>query len=167
MSPNLITVFGATGISPSHSIILRQPAMTIPTSLLTCLCLLTQLPSLPINPHPRQPRLLSRLLPPQKPLLAPAGASVVKADGLDKESLISAFKNSWGLYFNTTSEDPSVDEKTVGKNIVDTAVAAGVKHVIYSAGAAASELTKGEAALDMMDSKLAAFNLSLMNGRYL
>jgi hypothetical protein len=71
---------------------------------------------------------------------------------LKKEEITEAFRGCWGLYFNTTSEDPTVDEITAGKNIVDAAVEAGVQHVVYSGAAAVKELTKGEVPLMMMDS---------------
>jgi uncharacterized protein YbjT (DUF2867 family) len=38
--------------------------------------------------------------------LASQGVEVVKADGLVKHEVVEAFKNSWGVFVNTNSDDP-------------------------------------------------------------
>lgn len=37
--------------------------------------------------------------------LADSGVDVVRADGLDKQSLVAAFRGSWGVFANTNSDD--------------------------------------------------------------
>ncbi|RFN47255.1 family protein 1 [Fusarium flagelliforme] len=81
--------------------------------------------------------------------LASQGVEVVKADGLVKEEVVEAFRGSWGVFVNTNSDDPSVNqadgptELDVGKAIVDAAAEAGVLHFVYSGMASASEITGG------------------------
>ncbi|CAG7556009.1 unnamed protein product [Fusarium equiseti] len=81
--------------------------------------------------------------------LASQGVEVVKADGLVKEEVVEAFRGSWGVFVNTNSDDPSVNqadgptELDVGKAIVDAAAEAGILHFVYSGMASASEITGG------------------------
>ncbi|KAF2465797.1 NAD(P)-binding protein [Lindgomyces ingoldianus] len=92
--------------------------------------------------------------------LAASGVDVVKADGWDKDSLISAFKGSWGVFVNTNSDDAvfeNPDEKKtefdLGKIIVDAAAEAGVQHFVYSGMASAKETSKGKVSVDAFDHK--------------
>ncbi|KAF5983888.1 NmrA-like family domain-containing protein [Fusarium bulbicola] len=81
--------------------------------------------------------------------LAEHGVEVVKADGLVKEEVIEAFRGSWGVFANTNSDDPSMNQEggptelDIGKSLVDAAAEAGVPHFVYSGMASASEITGG------------------------
>ncbi|KAF6827170.1 NmrA family protein [Colletotrichum plurivorum] len=81
--------------------------------------------------------------------LADSGVDVVQADGLDNQSLVAAFRGSWGVFANTNSDDPSIGEKglpsetDVGSDIVDAVVEAGVQVFVYSGMASPRDITKG------------------------
>ncbi|KAF6804980.1 NmrA family protein [Colletotrichum sojae] len=81
--------------------------------------------------------------------LADSGVDVIQADGLDKQSLVAAFRGSWGVFANTNSDDSGIGEEglpsetDIGKNIVDAAVEAGVEVFVYSGMASPKEITKG------------------------
>ncbi|KAF5019130.1 hypothetical protein F66182_8866 [Fusarium sp. NRRL 66182] len=91
--------------------------------------------------------------------LADQGVEVVKADGFVKEEAIEAFKGSWGVFVNTNSDDPSVNqaggltELDLGKQLVDAAAEAGVRHFVYSGMASASETTGGAVPNKAFDAK--------------
>ncbi|EEH38931.1 hypothetical protein PAAG_01393 [Paracoccidioides lutzii Pb01] len=91
--------------------------------------------------------------------LAKAGVEVVKADGFKKEELVNAFRDSWAIFANTNSDDPTFDdpngptELDLGRIIVDAADEVGVEHFMYSSAGCVSEITNGELKLDMMDHK--------------
>ncbi|CAG7965723.1 unnamed protein product [Penicillium olsonii] len=84
------------------------------------------------------------------------GAVLVEANGLDTTQMIEAFTGSWGAFINTNSEDPHLAEigKTdvdLGGNILRSAAAAGVQHVVYSSGPNPAKLTKGELVIPGLD----------------
>ncbi|CAE7107808.1 unnamed protein product [Rhizoctonia solani] len=69
--------------------------------------------------------------------LAALGVEVVQADFDDLDSLITAFKGCYGVFGVTDYFDAFEREAQQGINIVDAAKAAGVKHMVLSAGAEA------------------------------
>ncbi|KAL6922138.1 hypothetical protein ACHAPO_002896 [Fusarium lateritium] len=91
--------------------------------------------------------------------LASQGVEVVKADGLVKHGLVEAFKGSWGVFVNTNSDDPSMNqpdgptELDVGKHVADAAAEAGVAHFVYSGMASASKITEGAIPARAFDTK--------------
>ncbi|KAH7148454.1 hypothetical protein EDB81DRAFT_463608 [Dactylonectria macrodidyma] len=81
--------------------------------------------------------------------LASQGVEVIQADGFVKEQVIEAFRGSWGVFVNTNSDDPTLNqpgglsETDLGKILVDAAVEAGVRHFVYSGMESASKITNG------------------------
>ncbi|GAA5987225.1 hypothetical protein JCM10908_001866 [Rhodotorula pacifica] len=76
--------------------------------------------------------------------------SLVQADFADVESLEHAFKGSYGVFFagpfmpgNGAKAEESPEAK-LGRNVVDAAKAAGVKHFIYSSSNNVSEISHGK-----------------------
>ncbi|KAG8715801.1 hypothetical protein FRC11_014796 [Ceratobasidium sp. 423] len=67
--------------------------------------------------------------------LVALGVEVVRADFDDIDSLIAAFQGCYGVFGVTDFFDAFEREAQQGINIVDAAKAAGVKHVVLSAGA--------------------------------
>ncbi len=137
MPQKLITVFGATGAQGSS--ILRSLAANTSTPF--------TLRGITRNPSSDSAQQLSAL-----------GVEVVKADGWDKDSLIVAFKGSWGVFVNTNSDDPIFEkpdftktEVGLGKLIVDAAVEASVEVFVYSGFNSAKEITKGKVANPAFD----------------
>ncbi|KAH7011457.1 hypothetical protein EDB80DRAFT_891270 [Ilyonectria destructans] len=127
-STKLITVYGATG-SQGGSVV---------TSLLQNKSNAFSLRGITRNPNSDKAKALTS-----------QGVEVVKADGFVKEQLIEAFRGSWGVFVNTNSDDPAVNqpegpsETDLGKILVDAAVEAGVRHFVYSGMESASKITKG------------------------
>ncbi|KAF4494221.1 hypothetical protein FAGAP_9619 [Fusarium agapanthi] len=127
-SLKLITVFGATG-SQGGSVV---------QSLLQNKSQAFRIRGITRNPESEKAK-----------ALAEHGVEVVKADGLVKEEVIEAFRGSWGVFANTNSDDPSVNQEggptelDIGKRLVDAAAEAGVRHFVYSGMASASEITGG------------------------
>ncbi|RGP73391.1 family 1 [Fusarium longipes] len=129
MNPSkLITVFGATGSQGGSVVqsILQNKSQSFKVRGITR------------NPESEKAK-----------ALANQGVEVVKADGLVKEEVVEAFKNSWGVFVNTNSDDPTVNqpggptELDIGKVLVDAAAEAGVLHFVYSGMASASKITGG------------------------
>ncbi|KAK7397518.1 hypothetical protein QQX98_013113 [Neonectria punicea] len=81
--------------------------------------------------------------------LASQGVEVVKADGFVKEQVAEAFRGSWGVFVNTNSDDPTLNqpgglsETDLGKILVDAAAEVGVRHFVYSGMESASKITSG------------------------
>ena len=73
--------------------------------------------------------------------LAALGAQVVRADMMDKNQLVNAFHDAYGVYSvqNFMPGGPDV-EIAQGKNVADAAKATGVQHIVYgSAGTGATD----------------------------
>ncbi|KAF9768675.1 hypothetical protein IL306_013987 [Fusarium sp. DS 682] len=127
-SPKLITVFGATG-SQGGSVV---------QSLLQNKSQSFKVRGITRNPDSEKAK-----------ALAEHGVEVVKADGLAKGEVIEAFRGSWGVFVNTNSDDPSMNQEggptelDIGKSLVDAAAEAGVSHFVYSGMASAAETTGG------------------------
>jgi len=143
MSQKLITVFGATGAQGSS--VLRSLAAN--TSKPFTLRGITR------NPSSNSAKLISTL-----------GVEIVKADGWDKQSIVTAFKDSWGVFVNTNSDDPIFEdpeftktEVDLGKVIVDAAIEAGVEVFVYSGFNSAKEITGGKIANPAFDGKCHVF----------
>jgi len=69
--------------------------------------------------------------------LAKSGVEVLKGDATDAQSMERAFAGAWGAYLVTNFWDPAAGlahdtDLVQGKTMVDTAVAAGVKFVVWS-----------------------------------
>lgn len=84
-SPKLIAIFGATGMQGGSVVqsLLHNEAKTFSVRGITR------------NPDSAQAR-----------ALAAQGVDIVRADGLDRESLVRAFQGVWGVFANTNSDDP-------------------------------------------------------------
>ncbi|OJJ67586.1 hypothetical protein ASPBRDRAFT_47640 [Aspergillus brasiliensis CBS 101740] len=86
------------------------------------------------------------------------GVVLVEADGFNVAQMTQAFNGSWGAFINTNSEDPRLAElgKTdvdLGGNILRSAAAAGVQHVVYSSAPEPARLTNGEIRIPGLDWK--------------
>ena len=86
------------------------------------------------------------------------GVGVVKADGWDKASMVAAFNGSWGAFVNTNIDDLVLEdpentktEVDLGKLVVDAAIEAGVKVLVYSGFNSAKEITNGKVANPAFD----------------
>lgn len=84
-SPQLITVFGALGAQGGSVVqsLLQNKAKTFKIRGITR------------NPGSEKAKALTS-----------QGVEVVKADGLVKNEVVEAFKDSWGVFINTNSDDP-------------------------------------------------------------
>ncbi|KAH7114811.1 hypothetical protein EDB81DRAFT_702350 [Dactylonectria macrodidyma] len=77
------------------------------------------------------------------------GVEIFQADGLVRDQVVEAFRGSWGVFINTNSDAPEVNqpdgpsETDLGKILVDAAAEAGVRHLVYSGMASASKITDG------------------------
>ncbi|KAJ6083429.1 hypothetical protein N7467_007564 [Penicillium canescens] len=91
--------------------------------------------------------------------LSTLGASLVQADGSQSNQMTEAFQGSWAVFLNINSDDPvfwdpsGPTEFDYGKRIIDSAITAGVRTLVYSTGAACTELTKGTVSLRHLDTK--------------
>ncbi|KAJ4355711.1 uncharacterized protein N0V89_003731 [Didymosphaeria variabile] len=139
MPSKLITVFGATGLQGS--------------SVLASLAANSQKP-FTLRGTTRNPSSAAAKK------LSDSGIQVVKADGWDKQSLISAFHGSWAVFANTNSDDAvfeNPDEKRtevdLGKIIVDAAAEAGVEVIVYSGFNSANKITGGKIPVAAFDDK--------------
>jgi len=90
--------------------------------------------------------------------LANSGAEVVKADGFNSPEMLTAFQEVEGVYMNLNSDDKiwkipeGPTEYDLGKNIVDAAAQAGVKHLVFSSGPPCAEMTAGVVNMKAMES---------------
>jgi len=73
--------------------------------------------------------------------LAAAGADVIRADMTNREQLVRAFRDAYGVYSVQNFMPGGVEaEITQGRNVADAAEATGVQHVVYgSAGPRATD----------------------------
>ncbi|KAF7588832.1 NmrA-like domain-containing protein 1 [Aspergillus hancockii] len=90
--------------------------------------------------------------------LASPNVEVVRADGFNKSELLAAFTGSWAAFVNTNSEDPDLlamgkTDEDLGSNVICCAAQAGVKHLVYSSGPSAKELTNGALSIPALDMK--------------
>ncbi|PYI02726.1 NAD(P)-binding protein [Aspergillus sclerotiicarbonarius CBS 121057] len=135
ITTKLITVFGATG---------RQGSSVVRSLL--------QNPTFRVRAITRTPDSTKATE------LATLGAEIIKADGFSQEELSQAFASSWGAFVNTNSEDPELlskglDDFDLGRNIISSAAAHGVQHLVYSSGIPVSELTNGAICIPGLDLK--------------
>ncbi|RJE23177.1 hypothetical protein PHISCL_04484 [Aspergillus sclerotialis] len=90
------------------------------------------------------------------------GADVVEANGFNQEDMLRALQGAWGLYVNLNSDDEAwrnpdgPTEFDLGKSIVDAAVGASVKHLVFSSGPPCTEMTDGKVRMKAMDKWLTA-----------
>lgn len=154
----VITVFGATGNQGSAVVksLLKNPSF--------------QVRALTRNPNSDASRALES-----------QGAEIQHADGFDYESLLTAFRGSWGAFVNVNSDEKVSNNITydlllsvlvsftntslqafkpegptefdMSKKVVDAAAEAGVKHLIYSTGPDCIRITGGKLTMKAMDSK--------------
>ncbi|PVI04426.1 NAD(P)-binding protein [Periconia macrospinosa] len=144
-SPRLITVYGATG-AQGNSVI--RSLQQNKTSSFTLRATTRNLSSIAAQE------------------LAAAGFEIVQADGLDKASLVAAFKDSWGVFVNTDSSAASDGkggsrEVEIGWNLVDAAVEAGVEVFVYSGLKSAKRITGGKVEVEFFEQKTAIFEYAL------
>jgi uncharacterized protein YbjT (DUF2867 family) len=85
MSPKIITVYGATG----------NQGGSVVSSLLQNKSGDFRIRAITRNPDSDKAKALGA-----------RGVEVVKADGLVKEQMLEAFKNTWAVFLNTNSVDP-------------------------------------------------------------
>lgn len=152
MSPKLITVFGATGAQGSS--VIRSLSSNNSNAF--------SLRGITRNPSSDSSKKLNEL-----------GVEVVKADGWDKASLVSAFKGSWAVFVNTNSDDPVFEnpeetrtEEDLGKIVVDAAVEAGVEVFVYSGMASATVSSGGKVPVDAFDYKHAIGEYAQKTGAF-
>lgn len=92
--------------------------------------------------------------------LASSGAEVVEANGFNSAEMLSAFNGAWGAFINLNSDDKIFSsgpgeptEFDLGRTIINTAVQAGVRHLVFSSGPNCTEMTGGRVGMKAMDSK--------------
>jgi hypothetical protein len=72
--------------------------------------------------------------------------------------MLTAFQEVEGLYMNLNSDDKiwkipgGPTEYDLGKNIVDAAAQAGVRHLVFSSGPPCAEMTGGVVKMNAMES---------------
>jgi nucleoside-diphosphate-sugar epimerase len=157
-STHIITVFGATG----------NQGGAVARSLL-------KNPSFKVRALTRNPSSAA------SQALAAQGAQIHQANGFSSESMVEAFRGSWGAFVNINSDDKvcqwlsflwrcvrlslahkcfsiqafkldGLTEFGMGKTIVDAAAHAGVRHFIFSTGPDCYKLTGGKIKMNAADS---------------
>ncbi|KAF2027972.1 NAD(P)-binding protein [Setomelanomma holmii] len=141
MSHKLITVFGATDAQGSS--VLRSLSQNTITPF--------RLRGTTRNPSFDASKAL---------LTQVSGLDLVQADGWDKASMVAAFRDAWGAFVNTNSDDPVFEnpeetrtEVDLGRLIVDAAVEAGIEVFVYSGLNSAREITGGKGPNKAFDDK--------------
>ncbi|KAF7179597.1 hypothetical protein CNMCM7691_008645 [Aspergillus felis] len=134
-STPLITVFGATG----------NQGGAVARSLL-------KTPSFKVRALTRNPSSAA------SQALASQGAQIHQANGFSSESMVEAFRGSWGAFVNINSDDKAFKpdgptEFGMGKTIVDAAAEAGIRHFIFSTGPDCYKLTGGKIKMNAADMK--------------
>lgn len=92
------------------------------------------------------------------------GFEVVKADSRSSAELDPAFKNAYGVFLNTDSDDPNfknevgLPESAMGKIVIDAAIRQGVKNFVFAGFPEANRLTNGEVPILSFDNKNAIAN---------
>ncbi|EAW15298.1 NmrA/HSCARG family protein [Aspergillus clavatus NRRL 1] len=135
ISTPLITVFGATG----------NQGGAVAKSLL-------KNPSFKVRALTRNPDSAA------SQALAAQGAQIQQANGFSSESMLEAFRGSWGVFVNINSDDKEIKsqgltEFDLGRTIVDAAAEAGVRHFIFSTGPDCHAITQGKVKMNAADSK--------------
>ncbi|RAH51238.1 NmrA/HSCARG family protein [Aspergillus brunneoviolaceus CBS 621.78] len=91
--------------------------------------------------------------------IAADGASLVQADGFNREQMAAALAGSWGVFINTNSDDEALksldgpSDYDLGAAVIDAAEEAGVPHVVYSSGPSITNATKGRIHLEGFETK--------------
>ncbi|OJD12176.1 hypothetical protein AJ78_07188 [Emergomyces pasteurianus Ep9510] len=136
-SPKIVTVFGATGNqggSVAKSLLGNKESFRVR--------------GITRNPESERSKELVEL-----------GALAVKADGFNRAEMIDAFRGAWGAFVNINSDDKIFTDPTgptefdLGKIIIDSAIEAGVKHIVFSSGPPCTEMTGGKVRMKAMDMK--------------
>ncbi|KAI2791388.1 NmrA-like family domain-containing oxidoreductase himF [Penicillium oxalicum] len=109
------------------------------------------------NPHIRVRCITRDASTPKATELRDLGATVVQADTTSPQALEQALAGVWGLYVNYTvfGMEPTVSEN-LGKTILSSAAAVGVKHVVFSSDPDPELLTGGQVILSAMGVKAKA-----------
>ncbi|KAM4055763.1 nmrA-like family protein [Hirsutella rhossiliensis] len=104
--------------------------------------------------------------------LASSGAEIAQADGFNKDEVLAAFQGSWGAFVNLNSDDKifkapgGPTEFDLGKAIVDAAVQAGVKHLVFSSGPPCAEMTGGKVKMNAMEMKFKIEQYASQPGKF-
>ncbi|KAL2359700.1 hypothetical protein RJZ56_007445 [Blastomyces dermatitidis] len=136
-SPEIIAVFGATG----------NQGGSVVRSLLGNKANF-QVRAITRNPESERSKALVDL-----------GATVVRANGFNPAEMAQAFGGAWGAFVNINSDDKIFTDSTaptefdMGKTIIDGAIEAGVKHIVFSSGPPCTEMTGGKVRMKAMDMK--------------
>ncbi|PLB36930.1 NmrA/HSCARG family protein [Aspergillus candidus] len=148
-SPKIVTIFGATGTqggSVAQSLLQNKDF---------------QVRAISRDPESPRAQELERL-----------GATIVKANGWNKDEITDAFKGSWGAFVNTNSDDPMFLDKQgptefdLGKTIVDALIAADVKNLVYSSFVSTREYTGGAIPMKSMDEKSRIEKYAVASGHF-
>ncbi len=111
-----------------------------------------------------QVRILTRDINSQKALvLQRAGAEIVKGDLGDKESLLAAMKDCYGVFGVTNFWEHFDKEYQLGKNLIDAVHQSGIQHFVFHTLANYHTLSKGKYRVPHCDIKaeLEAYTRSL------
>ncbi|OAL28906.1 hypothetical protein AYO22_02342 [Fonsecaea multimorphosa] len=92
------------------------------------------------------------------------GITVETANNWDSQALEAAFHGCWAVFINIDSDNPDYQWKTgakptefdMTKNVMDSAIRAGVKHIIFASLPPASNLTQGKMPMVSFDDKARA-----------
>ncbi|KAF3403540.1 Uncharacterized protein F1880_009659 [Penicillium rolfsii] len=96
-------------------------------------------------------------LTPKAKELKSLGTTVIQADTTSSQALEQALAGAWGLYINyTVFELSSEASENLGKIILSSAAAVGIKHVIFSSDPDPELLTGGQVVLSAMGVKAKA-----------
>ncbi|KAI8685238.1 NmrA domain-containing protein [Fusarium keratoplasticum] len=89
---------------------------------------------------------------------------VVQADSWNADELDAAFKDAYGVFLNTDSDDLNFKneigppESAMGKLVIDAAIRQGVKYFVFSGLPEANRITNGEVSILSFDNKNAIAN---------
>ncbi|CAG9994362.1 unnamed protein product [Clonostachys byssicola] len=104
--------------------------------------------------------------------LTDCGIEVVKADSWNIDELTKALSGCWGLFLNIDSDAPNFkqqigpSELDMGRLILHTAAAVGIKHVVHASLPAATKLTQGRVPMVNWDDKAAISEYALKNKQF-
>ncbi|KAJ5904767.1 NmrA-like family protein [Penicillium subrubescens] len=101
------------------------------------------------------------------------GAEIIHADGWNQDELTKAFTGSWAAFVNTNSDDPQFlapgngpTEFDLGKNIVDSLIAANVKNLVYSSFSSSMKQTNGKLFIKPQEMKYQALEYAKSCGHF-